>query len=161
QIVTQPVSSSYGCIGAPFSLNIVANNVTSYAWSKDGSLIGQTTSTMSRNPFTVPDTGVYTVEMVGIAPCPNVTSTNAKVLPTTASVITIEPVASTDVCIGNSLKLFVSSTATASYQWKKNGVDISGATSDTFKIPSVTTADAATYSVIAVAYNGCTNDTSS
>ncbi len=35
-----------------------------------------------------------------------------------------------------------------SYQWKKNGVDIAGATSNTYTIPRTVTADAGTYTVV-------------
>jgi hypothetical protein len=159
-ITTQPPVFSYGCINANFSMNIVAQNVTGYSWRRNGTPIGQTTATMSRTPFLMADTGTYTVVLTGNSPCPNVTSGNAKVDPTTAAVITTEPAASTDVCLGNSLTLTTTASAVTSYQWRKNGVNIPTATTNTFTIPAVAYADAATYDVIAIAFNGCTNDTS-
>lgn len=158
-INTQPASFSYGCIGASFNLNVIADNATGYSWRKAGTPIGQTTSTMTINPFAYSDTGNYDVVITGRPSCPNVTSNNAKVDPTTAAFVTTEPV-NTDVCLNGTLNLSVVAQAAQSYQWRKNGVDISGATSSTYSIPNVGYGDAATYDVIAVAYFGCTNDTS-
>ena len=158
-ITSQPPVFSYGCINANFSMNIVAQNVTGYSWRRNGTPIGQTTATMSRTPFLIADTGTYTVVLTGNSPCPTVTSANAKVDPTTAAVITTEPV-NTDVCLGNSMTLTVAATAQQSYQWRKNGVNIVGQTGPSLTINPAAYADAATYNVIALAFNGCTNDTS-
>jgi hypothetical protein len=158
-VTTQPPVFSYGCINANFSMNIVAQNVTGYSWRLNGNPIGQTTATMSRTPFTIADTGNYTVVMTGNSPCPSVTSNIAEVDPTTAAIITTEPV-SADVCLGNSLTLTVAASAQQSYQWRKNGVNITGQTGTSLTINPAAYADAATYDVIAVAFNGCTNDTS-
>ena len=40
------------------------------------------------------------------------------------------------------------------YQWKKNGVSISGATSSTYNIPSITGGDAASYTCVVTDVNG-------
>ena len=158
-VTTQPPVFSYGCINANFSMSIVAQNVTGYSWRLNGNPIGQTTATMSRTPFTIADTGNYTVVMTGNGPCPSVTSNIAEVDPTTAAIITTEPV-SADVCLGNSLTLTVAASAQQSYQWRKNGVNITGQNGTSLTINPAAYADAATYDVIAVAFNGCTNDTS-
>ncbi|MFZ6013088.1 MAG: FG-GAP-like repeat-containing protein [Bacteroidota bacterium] len=52
-------------------------------------------------------------------------------------------------CVGTSFTLSVTATGDAplSYQWRKNGADISGATSTSYTISSVVPADAANYSV--------------
>ena len=158
-INTQPASFSFGCIGASFNLNVVTQNATGFTWRKNGTPNGQTTATMTINPFAFADTGNYTVVITGRPSCPNVTSNNAKVDPTTAAFVTVEP-ANTDVCLSDTLKLSVTAQASQSYQWRKNGINISGATSNTFNIPNAGYSDAANYDVIALAYFGCTNDTS-
>ncbi len=66
-----------------------------------------------------------------------------------APVITNQPQSIT-VSQGHSASFSVTATGTAplSYQWKKNGVAISGAGNSTYTISSVATADAAKYSVV-------------
>jgi hypothetical protein len=158
-INTQPASFSYGCIGASFNLNVVTQNAAGFSWIKNGTPNGQTTPTMTINPFGYSDTGNYTVVITGRPSCPNVISNNAKVDPTTAAFVTVEP-ANTDVCLNDTLKLSVIAQAAQTYQWRKNGVNIPGAVSNTYNIPNAGFSDAANYDVIAVAYFGCTNDTS-
>jgi outer membrane protein OmpA-like peptidoglycan-associated protein len=57
--------------------------------------------------------------------------------------------ASASKTVGEALSLSVTATGagTLSYQWKKSGTAISGATSATFSIPSVATSDAGSYTV--------------
>ena len=67
-----------------------------------------------------------------------------------APVITVQPV-SQIICpnVGNSVTLSVSATGSGlTYQWKKNGADIVGATAATYTISNVVTSSAGTYSVI-------------
>jgi len=66
----------------------------------------------------------------------------------TSPVITSQPQSLT-VAQGNSATFQVSASGSAplSYQWKKNGNDISGAVSSSYTISSVTQQDAATYTV--------------
>jgi glucose/arabinose dehydrogenase len=67
----------------------------------------------------------------------------------TAPVITAQP-QSVTVAQGNPASFSVSATGSAplSYQWRKNGVNISGAVSSTYSISSTATGDAGTYSVV-------------
>jgi hypothetical protein len=62
--------------------------------------------------------------------------------------ITAHP-ASQTACEGASVTLSVTvSDASVTYQWRKNGVDINGATSSTYTLNIVTTANAAAYDVV-------------
>ncbi|MEO8110252.1 MAG: immunoglobulin domain-containing protein, partial [Ginsengibacter sp.] len=75
---------------------------------------------------------------------------NAGAFTIPAPVITVQPV-SQIICpnMSNSVSLSVTATgASLTYQWRKNGVDISGATSSTYTISNVITASAGTYTVI-------------
>lgn len=58
------------------------------------------------------------------------------------------------ISLGNTLTLYVIaySSSPLFYKWKKNGIDIPGATSATYSIPSVTFADTGSYTV--EVYNG-------
>lgn len=68
---------------------------------------------------------------------------------------------SQSVCLGSSLNLSVTATSvlTPSYQWRKNGVNINGATSQAFSIPVADFPDAGSYDV--VVSNTCGTTTSS
>ena len=67
----------------------------------------------------------------------------------TAPVITTQP-QSISVAEGNSASFTVTANGSQplSYQWRKNTVNISGATSSTYTIPVVSTGDAGNYSVV-------------
>jgi Metallo-peptidase family M12B Reprolysin-like/SprB repeat/Dockerin type I domain len=70
-------------------------------------------------------------------------------------VIDTQPIAQTK-CVGTAASFTVVATTgagTLTYQWQKNGTDISGATSATYNIASVAAADAGNYSVI-ISNNG-------
>ncbi len=67
--------------------------------------------------------------------------------------ITQQPVAGS-VCSGGSFSFTVQATGSApTYQWKRNTVNISGATSPTYTINSATSGDAGTYTCVVA--NGC------
>jgi len=75
-------------------------------------------------------------------------NTDAFVIP--APVITVQP-ATQVVCPNASHSVTFSVTATGgslSYQWRKNNVDIAGATSSTYSIANVVTASAGAYNVV-------------
>ncbi len=73
-------------------------------------------------------------------------------------VITNQPQSIT-VAPGNTATFTVTATGTAplTYQWRKNGTNISGATSSAYTIASVTTANAGTYSVVVSNGSGSCN----
>ena len=60
------------------------------------------------------------------------------------------------VVAGTSVQLTAAATGspTPSFQWRKNGIWIAGATSATLAFASVTTGDAATYTVLATNASG-------
>jgi WD40 repeat protein len=84
-------------------------------------------------------------EEVGIS----IYSFDAKVVAATAPTITSQPSASS-VAVGSAVSLSVvaGGTAPLSYQWRKDGVAISGATSSTYTIASTKTSDAGNYTVV-------------
>ena len=84
-------------------------------------------------------------EEVGIS----IYSFDATVVAATAPTITSQPSAS-PVAVGSAVSLSVvaGGTAPLSYQWRKDGVAISGATSSTYTIASTKTSDAGSYTVV-------------
>jgi sugar lactone lactonase YvrE len=69
--------------------------------------------------------------------------------PTSAPTITVQPLAQTTTA-GTAVTLTVAATGSAplSYEWRRDGVAIPGATASTFTIPSVTSSAAGSYSVL-------------
>ncbi|MBI3217874.1 MAG: immunoglobulin domain-containing protein, partial [Bacteroidetes bacterium] len=67
----------------------------------------------------------------------------------TAPAITTQPIASQTVCEGTTNVTFsvVATGTVLTYQWKKNGVNIGGATSASYVIATAATGDAGTYTV--------------
>ncbi|MEO6732366.1 MAG: immunoglobulin domain-containing protein, partial [Ferruginibacter sp.] len=76
--------------------------------------------------------------------------------------ITTQPVTTQTLCSGNSASFSVVATGTGlTYQWKKAGSDISGATSATLTLNNITTSDAGNYTVVVSGTSPCTSVTSS
>ncbi|GEM_PF-6156030 len=78
-----------------------------------------------------------------------------KTLDPTAPNITTQPAAQT-VFAGNAVYFTVAATGngTLSYQWRKNGIDLTGMTAATLKLSAVTPADSGTYSVVVTNTSG-------
>ena len=159
-ITTQPSASS-ATAGKSVSLVVVASGTAlTYQWSKDGVAInGATAATYTIN-FPVPtDSGSYTVTVANSSG--SVISRAALLTVTfpTAPSITTQPSAAT-VTVGSaaSFSIVASGTAPFSYQWRKDGVAISGATSSTYTIGSTSTSDAGSYTVVVT--NGAGSATS-
>ncbi len=133
-----------------------------YQWKKNGTNIsGATSSTYTINNVSTSDAGNYTVVVSGVGPCPPVTSSTAALAVNQAVAITSEPVASQTICSGFPVSFSVTASGTGlTYQWRKNGTDISGATSSTYSIPNASTADAGTYTVVVSGAAPCPSVTS-
>jgi hypothetical protein len=124
----------------------------SYQWKKDGvNIPGATNSTYALANASTGDAGTYTVFASNSAG--NVTSAGATLTvnpATTAPSFTTQPISQT-VAVG----ALVSFTAAASgspaptYQWRKNGVDLPGATNPVYTINSTVLVDSGNYSLVA------------
>jgi hypothetical protein len=151
-ITVQPTASQTLCTGAALSLSATATGTgLTYQWQKDGvDISGATATTYSVASVVTSDAGNYTLKVASSGVCTpsTVTSNIAVVNINTPATITSQPTASQTLCTGSALTLSVTATGTGlSYQWKKGGTNISGATSSTYTIASVATTDAATYTV--------------
>ncbi|HVS50888.1 MAG TPA: immunoglobulin domain-containing protein [Opitutaceae bacterium] len=150
-ITTQPVGATVNS-GASVTFSVVASGTgtLSYQWKKDGAAIsGATNASYTIASAQATDAGSYTVTISSIAG--SVTSGSATLTVNvvgTPPTITTQPVNAT-VNAGTSVTFTVvaSGTGTLSYQWKKSGTPIAGATSASFTIASPQSADAGSYTV--------------
>jgi hypothetical protein len=156
-ITTQPQNRSL-CSGQALSLSVTATGSPTYQWRLNGNNInGATASTYTVANPTAADAGNYTVVVSNN--CNSVTS-NAAVVTINQSVsITAQPQGQ-NICSSTALNLSVTATGsgTLTYQWRRNGNNIEGATSDTYSVANPTSANSGTYTVIVT--NACGSLTS-
>lgn len=149
-ITSHPTSGAV-CSGQTFQFCASASGTVpiSYQWQKDGVNISGATASC----YTASLAGTY--RCVASNGCSNATSNSATLTLNLAPTITSNP-SSGSVCSGNTYQFCVSATGTAtlSYQWQKDGANISGATSSCY---SATLAG----SYRCVVSNGCGSATSS
>ena len=157
-ITTDPVSQ-VKCTGNSVTFSVAASGgPLTYQWRKGGSNIAGATSASYTIPSIVAgDAGNYDV-VVTAAGCNSATSAAASLTVNVTPSITTQPAAQV-VCVGNNVTFSIAANGTAlGYQWKKGGVDISGATNSTYTISPVSSGDAGNYSV--AVSNSCTSVTS-
>lgn len=122
-----------------------------YQWRKDGKDIpGANSYYYSKSNAKVDDTGNYSVVVSNVAGSATSASAFVSIASPLGPVITQQP-ASVTLYPGDNLSLGVSATGTGSlrYQWRKDGVAITGATSSYFYPGnSISSADAGTYTVV-------------
>jgi hypothetical protein len=153
-ITTQPVSQTVTA-GQTATFTVVAAGTAplSYQWQKNGVAISGATSSSYTTPATTTSDSGSTFAVVVSNTAGTVTSTAATLTVNPAPVsptITTQP-ASQTVTAGQTATFTVvaSGTAPLSYQWRKNGVAISGATSSSYTTPATATSDSgSTFSVV-------------
>jgi hypothetical protein len=146
-ITTQPVNVVVNQ-GATATFTVTATGtVPVYQWQKDGvDIVGATAATLSLSNVQSGNAGSYTVF---VSNAQTVTSSAATLTVIVPPVITVQPVSVT-ANLGASASFSVTTTGTSStYQWKKAGVDIAGATTATLSLSNVQAVDAASYTVTA------------
>ena len=152
QVVCPNVSNS-----ATFSVTATGGSL-SYQWRKNNvDISGATNSTYTISNVTSASAGAYNVVVTN--PVGSVASNIAYL---NAS-IAVQPSPSAQlIATGASCTLSISANNATGYQWRKANVDIAGATSSSYVISSVNTADTSSYSVriINSAGAGCANITS-
>jgi len=152
---SQQPQSATRCSGqsVTFSVTAAGSGTLTYQWRKGGNDIGGATgNSYTINAVATGDIGSY--DCVVTNDCGSVPSNAATLAVNTGPQISGQP-ASQSVAAGSSVSFTVTATGsgTLSYQWRKGGTDIGGATGSTYTIDSVTTADAGDYDCVVT--NGC------
>jgi hypothetical protein len=145
-ITTQPVSQTVTA-GQTATFTVAATGAAplSYQWKKNGASISGATSSSYTTPTTTSSDNGAQFTVVVSNSAGNATSNAATLTVNAATVapsITTQP-ASQTVTAGQTATFTVAATGTAplSYQWKKSGVTISGATSSSYTTPATTSSD--------------------
>ena len=142
-IITQPASQTVTA-GQTATFSAAANGTTplSYQWQKNGTAISGATSSSYTTPATTASDNGALFSVVVSSPSGNVTSNNATLTVNGPPSISTQPVSQT-VTVGQTATFSVVAGGTTpfSYQWNRNGVAISGATSSSYTTPATTAAD--------------------
>lgn len=133
------------CEGDSVLLETIFGNDDVYQWYLDGNEISGATN----NFYTAHATGVYSLKATNGNGCVAMDELMLKINP--LPIVTIQSAGTTTICEGDSTDLFTSDTGFVSYQWRKNGSSITGATS-TFYSASPT----ANYALQVSDSNACT-----
>jgi hypothetical protein len=145
-IAAQPLNQTVTAgQAATFSVTATGTAPLGYQWQKNGANIAGATSSSYTTPATTTADSGSTFRAVVTNSAGTATS-NAATL--TVNVAIVAPVILTQpsnqtVTAGQAATFSVSATGTAplSYQWQKNGANISGATSASYTTPATTTSD--------------------
>lgn len=149
-ITTQPSNQTANPNGsATFSVTATGSGTLSYRWSKDGAdIAGATSATLALTNIQAGNAGAYSVAVTNEA---GTATSRAATLAVTAGAPTIitQPVGQTVTQGANvTLSVVAASTATLSYQWRKDGALLAGATATALSLPNIQAASAGAYSVI-------------
>ena len=142
-ISSQPASKTVA-VGQNTSFSVTATGTAplSYQWLKNGTAITGATSSSYTTPATTSTDNGSLFAVVVSNSAGKVASNSATLTVNSAPSITAQP-ASQTVTAGQSATFSITATSTAllSYQWRKNGTAISGATSASYTSPATTTTD--------------------
>lgn len=147
--VTRPVDTITAlgattfCNGDSVILQANTGNGLIYQWRKNGQIIINATG----STYTAKTTGNYTVNVTdnGCRGLSNVIAVTVDPIPNA----TVTVSSSTVICSGDSLKLTAPNNAANTYQWMRNGTNITGATTNIYYAHT-----AGTYTVF-ITRNGC------
>jgi hypothetical protein len=153
--ISQQPAGGPACPGTQFTFTVVASGTPApgYQWRKNGvNIAGATSSSYVIPSVSAGGAGTYSVAVNNT--CGTVISGNAVLTVSSPPSFLSHPAAQT-VCEGATVNFTVSASGTAliTYQWRKGGVNIPGATSTTLSLVGVTTASAGSYDCVAT--NSC------
>jgi uncharacterized lipoprotein YddW (UPF0748 family) len=136
---------------ATFSVTATGALPLSYRWKFNGANIaGATASSYTRTNVTFSHAGAYTVTVTNALGSTNSTPAILTVVTTAIPPILITQPLSKIGLAGNNITLQATADGTApfSWRWRKNGANVSGATSSSLFLSNMTPASAGNYTVI-------------
>jgi hypothetical protein len=142
-----PVSTIQGG-STTLSVTVVGGAPLAYQWSRNGvTIAGATANSLALTNIQPSAVGDYRVVITNVSG--SVTSSAAALTVISTPAFASQPRSQT-VSTGSAISLSVSATGgtSFSYQWRKNGVNIAGATGATYTVGSATATDAGNYDVI-------------
>ncbi len=159
-IITHPSPQTVGA-GSSVTFTVVAGGTGpfTYQWVKDtdgNAVAGATSASLTINPVALGDSGSYACWVDnGVG---NVRSNYAALTVTSPPVITGDPSGFIG-CVGSDVVLSVAATGSGlSYQWRKGGSNILGATASTLTLTNAQTTDSGSYDCVVT--NAYGSDTS-
>jgi len=138
------------CTGGSVTLNANTGTGLTYQWKKGGTNIGGATTAS----YSASQPGNYSVTVTNSSAC-SATSTAVVVTVNPLPIASITPSASATACQGGSVLLSATTGSGFTYQWVKDGSNISGATASNFSASQT-----GNYQVI-VTSNGCSSTSAS
>ena len=152
-VTTSPVARNV-VAGQPtsFSVSVSGTGPLTYQWMLNGvAIAGATSSTYDLAAASAAQAGLYSVKVTG--PANTVTSAGAALSVLSPFVFTTQPLGAlttTSIATGlpKVLSVAVSGTGPFTYQWRKDGVAIAGATLATYSIPAQSSEGSAAYDVV-------------
>ncbi|MBZ9728414.1 hypothetical protein LB467_01835 [Salegentibacter sp. JZCK2] len=163
-ITTQPQNIGV-CVTSPASLSVVAyGDDLTYQWFKgtapgtavanSANITGANAATLKFNQASLNDAATYYVVVSGDSSCETVKS-NEVTLNVNKDITIDEQPVSQIVCEGTDVIFSITATGSiASYQWRKNSVNISGANTASFTIPAASVEDSNKYDVVITGTGG-------
>jgi hypothetical protein len=147
------------CVSNPVTFSVTATGgVPTYQWRKNSvDISGATNDTYTIASAGAASAGSY--DCVVTNACGSTTSNAATLTVNTNAAFNSHPSSQT-ICTGSPVTFSVNGVGNPAptLQWRKNGVNISGATSSSYTIPSVVPGDAGTYDCVGT--NPCATATS-
>jgi hypothetical protein len=145
-ILTHPKHDSV-CAGGSMTLSVTTDNPTAYTyqWRRNGqNVTGATSASYVIANAQMGQEGDYDVVVTGCSPVVS----NIGIFQISSPPAFSQPPTDTSVCSGSAATLRCTATGSIlTYQWKKNGTPINGATSPVLNFAAVTAADTGSYTV--------------
>lgn len=157
-VIATPPTSQIVNAGTSVAFSVTATGTAplAYEWRKDGArVVGATNAVLTLTSVSAVSAGNYTAVVTNTfgsatSAAASLTVTTTPRPPTVIAPTITQPPTNRSVATGASVTFAVVAAGTApfTYQWRKNGVTLVGASAATYSIGSAVVADAGSYSVV-------------